>query len=299
LRSSYPQLSLVVERARRVERVIRDRRAVRRIERMLVGKPAVRRDVLHPPRLQVDDDDVALVHHGRLDSRIDRQRDLAAVRGDVVMLRRRIPWLQRDAGAQQQVLAAAGGDVAREQMRLAAIRQPVVPEAIFASLRQVCRDLGFLLLRDAPGLRGFGAQLRPHPRDEGDPLAVGKPFDCRSARCDVREARRFAAVGCYEIDLRLGVVLALGGERNPRSVGRPARIAVLVTGGETARLPRRSAVAVAGREQPQLRAAEIAVERERRHRRARKAPVRRERRRADPLQCPQRIDVERRFAAGG
>ena len=54
-----------------------------------------------------------------------------------------------------------------------------------------------------------------------------------------REPPRLAAVRRDHVDLRLVVVLALGGERDPLAVGRPLRIAVLVAGREAARLDAR------------------------------------------------------------
>ena len=293
-----PQLALVVERARRVVSVIRDRFAVRRVERMLVGQSAARREVPQPPRLDVDDDDVARIHQRRLRGRIDRQRELAPVGRDVVVLGRRIPWLQRDARASQQVLATSGRDVAREDMRLATVGQPVVPEPVFAALGQVSLDLRLLFLRDALRLRSLVGKIRPHPGHERDALAVGEPLERGDAGREVREPNRFAAVGRDQIDLRLGIVAALRGERDLRSVGRPARVAVLVAPRQAARLRRRGAArSVAGGEQPQLRASHVALERERRDRRACEPSVGRDRRRADAPNRPERVDVERRFAA--
>ena len=113
----------------------------------------------------------------RLGRGIDRQRNLAAVRRDVVMLGGRVPGLQRDAGSGQQIRATAGGDVAGEDVRLAPVGQPVIPEAVFAALGDVRLDLRVPLLLVALRLRRFARQVGPHPRHERDSLAVGKPFD--------------------------------------------------------------------------------------------------------------------------
>ena len=81
-------------------------------------------------------------------------RELAAVRADVVMLGGRIPGLQRETGAGEQVARVPGGDVGGEDMRLAAVGQPVIPEAELVALGDMRLDLGLLAL--------FAA-LRPAP----------------------------------------------------------------------------------------------------------------------------------------
>ena len=80
----------------------------------------------------------------------------------------------------------------------------------------------------------------PSANHLSDAQPVGEP----------RQPRRLAAVGRDQVDLRLLVVLALRGERDPAAVGRPLRIAVLVAGGE----PPRAFAAAAPRESASERA---------------------------------------------
>jgi len=56
-------------------------------------------------------------------------------------------------------------------------------------------DLVFLALLVPARLRRFAAQVRPHPGNESDALAVGKPLDRRGAGGKLRQPPRFAAVG--------------------------------------------------------------------------------------------------------
>ena len=151
-------------------------------------------------------------------------------------LGRRFPRRQREAGARQRVAAAAGRHVAHEDVRLAAVGEPMVPEAELRALRDVRLDLRVLALLLALRLLGVGGEIRPHPRDERDPLAVREPFDRGAARRERREAARLAAVRRDQIDLRLVVVLALRGERDQVSGRRPLGIAVLLARGQAARL---------------------------------------------------------------
>ena len=80
--------------------------------------------------------------------------------------------------------------------------------------------LASLLLLPAFRLLRVGGEIRPDPGHEGDPLAVGEPFDRRASGGKRREPPRLAAVRRDQVDLRLVVVLALRGERD-RSL-RPA-----------------------------------------------------------------------------
>ena len=60
------------------------------------------------------------------------------------MLGGRDPTAAARGPARQQVVAAPRRDVACEDMRLAAVGQPVIPEAVFAALGQVRLDLRVL-----------------------------------------------------------------------------------------------------------------------------------------------------------
>ena len=88
-----------------------------------------------------DDGDVGAIHHSRLFAQIDGHRELLAVGAQIVVLCRRIPGLQRDTRALQQILASPRCDVAHEDVRLAAVGQPVIPEPEFGTLGDVRLDL--------------------------------------------------------------------------------------------------------------------------------------------------------------
>ena len=145
-------------------------------------------------RREIDGDDVALAHHPRLGAEVDGQRELAAVGRDVEVLGFRLPRRQREAGSGERVAAAAGGDVADVDVRLAAVGEPMVPEAEFRALGDVRLDLRVLPLLLALRLLRVGGEIRPHPGHERDPLAVGEPFDRRTAGGERRQPPRFAAV---------------------------------------------------------------------------------------------------------
>ena len=191
-----------------------ERVTVGRVARRARPIPVFGRQDALAPRREVDRDDVAPAHHPRLGSEVDVKRDLAAVGRDVEVVGCRFPRRQREAGSGERVAAAARGDVADEHVRLAAVGEPMVPEAEFRALGDVRLDLGVLALLLALRLLGVGREIRPHPGDERDPLAVGKPLDRRAAGGERRQPPRFAAVGRDQVDLRLVVVLALRGERD-------------------------------------------------------------------------------------
>ena len=156
-------------------------------------------------------------------------------------------------------------------VRLAAIGEPMVPETELRALGDVRLDLGVLALLLSFRLLRVGPEIGPHPADERNPPAVGKPLDRGTAGGKRGQPARLAAVGRDQIDLRLLVVLALRGERDRVAGGRPSRIAVLVASGEPARL-RSGLPMAAGRKQPQFRAAVVLRHVEARHRRAGRAP---------------------------
>src|SRR5262245_21732064 len=101
---------------------------------------------------------------------------------------------------------------------------------------------------EAFGLRVVPLGVRPDPRYEGNALRVRKPLDAGDTGRQFRDAARFTAVGRNQVELRLLVLVPLGHEGDRAAVGRPARFAVLFTGGgERARL------AAESRKQPQAR----------------------------------------------
>src|ERR1044072_2853691 len=79
-----PQMTLIVEGARRVVSVPREMASVGGIARMLVGEASCRGQVLHLLPAAIYDGDVAAIHHPGLGVRVDRQRNLAAIGRDVV-----------------------------------------------------------------------------------------------------------------------------------------------------------------------------------------------------------------------
>ncbi len=186
-------------------------------------------------------------------------------------------------------------------MRLAAIGQPVIPEAEFLPLSDVRFHFRVLALLPALRLKRIGREVGPHPRHEGDPLAVGEPFRRGASGGEPGEPLRFAAVGRDQVELRFVVVLALRGERDPLAVGRPFRIAVLVAGGELARPAGNIAAGLAERrrEKPQRRAAVVLLHVVAGHGRAGESTRRRQRRRADAFDLPQRFERQRRLALRG
>ena len=152
-------------------------------------------------------------------------------------------------------------------------------------------DLGFLALLPAFGLLLVGLKIGPYPGDERDPLAVGEPAQAQRTARDRREPPRFAAVRCDQVDLRLLVVLALGCERDPSAIRRPARLAVLVAGGQPAR------PCAVGREKPELGAPLVLVHVIRSDRGTGGASIGRERRRADTFDRPQIFDTQGALAS--
>ena len=163
-----------------------------------------------------------LIHHARLGAEIRGQRELAAIRRDVEIVGLRLPRRQREAGSGERIATAAGRDVAYEHVRLATIGEPMVPEAEFRALGDVRLDLGVLALLLPFRLLRVGPEIGPHPADERDPPAVGKPLDRGTAGGECRQPARLAAVRRDQIDLRLVVVLALRGERDRVAGGRPS-----------------------------------------------------------------------------
>ena len=261
--------------------------AIGRIARVRVAEAALRGKRPMPPRRRCDDDDIGLVHHLRLGREVDGERHFAAVRRNIVERCRRLPWLQRERGAGEQVTRATGGDIRSEHMGLATVGEPVVPESVLAALREMSRDFDFLALLPALRLRLIGLQIRPDPRDEGDAPAIGKPAQARCTSRNRRQSARFASIRRDQVHLRLFVVLALRRESDPLAVGRPHRIAVLVATREAPRL------AAIGGKKPQLGTALVFFHVVRGDGGARRATIRRDRRRPDALDRPQIFDAQR------
>ena len=240
--------------------------AVRRIDRGRVVGAGRRGQHLLATRGQVDGHDVTLVHEIRLRGQVSRDRQLPTVGRNVEILCRRFPWQQREVESCQQVLAVSAAHIAGEHVRFPAVGQPVIPEArrcAFGHVRLHFRITPFL---QSFFLRSIRFQFRPDKGNECNPTTIGKPLDRGRARRDLGHALRLAAVGCDSVHLRLGVILALGRERDPAAIGRPARFAVLVPRGEPSR-PRDRCDSLAGdarlaearREQPQLRPAFVGI----------------------------------------
>src|SRR5262249_35060141 len=159
------------------------------------------------------------------------------------------------------------------------------------TFRQVRLDLRLLALLCPFRLLLVAGEVGPDPRNEGNALAVGKPAQSLGAGGDRRQPPRFAAVRSNHIHLRLLVVLALGGERDPFAIRRPAWLAVLVPGGQ----PLRSAAV--GGEQPELRQLAVLLHVVGGHRGAGKTAVGRQRGRTDALDRPEIFDTEWTFAS--
>src|SRR2546422_6655394 len=169
---------------------------------------------------------------------------------------------------------------------LPAVREPVVPEAVSGMLDAMRLDLVFLALLVPARLRRFAAQVRPHPGNESDALAVGKPLDCRGAGGKLRKPPRFAAVGIDQVDLRLLVLLALpfalGAECDSAALRRPHRLPVLFAAGREQPRP-----ACTGRQKPQARGALVLPHRVGRQRANRARPIRRQRNAGGAVDAPE------------
>ena len=100
-------------------------------------------------------------------------------------------------------------EVDHVQVRHAAHRQVVVPEAVLRLAGGVAGFLALLEFLVALGLRLGALQLGPDPGDEGEAPAVGEPAEGVDAGGDVADARRLAAVGRDHVELRLFVLAAL------------------------------------------------------------------------------------------
>ena len=244
----------VDEAAFEVLRDERDPAAIGRIARRLVVERRARGERAEAAAAKVERDDLVFVVEALVLGRIVGERDLAAVGSDVVMMCGRIGARHLIARAGEKVLHASRIHVDGEESRHAPIREPAVPPAV----RRVLDDVGLHLVI-LPGAvafreRGEGLFLRPHPREECDAARIGKPFRAEGAGGERGEPPRLAAIGRDEIDLRLLVGFlradrrALGDERDRASVGRPARLCVLL-----ARRREAARLAAERRIQPQAR----------------------------------------------
>src|SRR5712692_8130122 len=117
----------------------------------------------------------------------------------------------------------AGFDLYNKHVRHTAVGQPVVPIAEAGCFDDEGLYLRVVAVPQALRLLLFGRELRPHPGEERDALAVGKPLERRSARGNRCQPARLATGRRDQVDLRLLVTLALGEERDPVPIGRPRR----------------------------------------------------------------------------
>src|SRR5262249_13148329 len=82
---------------------------------------------------------------------------------------------------------------------------------------------------------------RGTPRMEKDTLAIGRPANRAKIIRMKREAARFAAIRCNDVDAATAVVVA--GESDSRTIGRKDRLRFVPTGSEAAQI---AAVAIGG-----------------------------------------------------
>ena len=197
-------------------------RAVGRVARVLVGHAAVGREVL-PPRGEVEDDEVGAVHHRRLGRGSNGERDLARRPGAMSYSSAvRVPRTQAQPGAGEHVAAAAARRRRRRTGAARGRRRASGPSS-GTRARSVTCALTLSSLRDfmrfacCASVRSSGHTQR----DERDALAVGEPLERRRAGGERGQPPRLAAVGRDQVDLRLGVVLALRGEGDVPAVRRP------------------------------------------------------------------------------
>src|SRR2546422_8654742 len=249
-----------------------------------------RREVAETPALEIELDDVELVVQLLFLCRIEAEGHEAAVGRDVVAVLIRIGAHQLVRRGLEQV-AAAAAQVRDKKVRHPAVREPVVPKAVSGMLDAMRLDLVFLALLVPARLRRFAAQVRPHPGNESDALAVGKPLYCRGAGGKLRQPPRFAAVGIDQVDLWLFVLLALplalGDERDSAALRRPHRLPVLFAAGREQ--PRPSCT---GRQEPQARGALVLPHRVGRQRANRARPIWRQRNAGRALDAPEIFDRE-------
>ncbi len=284
-------LAVIHVRAPQVGHQQRDRPAIWRIGRVRVAQRRPRRQHFRLAALEVDFDDLGGLVAPAVLVGVERERKVAPVGRQVEVRRARIKHGQFVARLCEQVVAFAAGHVNHMHARHPPVGQEMVPVLELGLFGDQRLDLVVLAIPVSLRLVFFAFQIRPHPGNEGDPPAVGKPFHGGGAGGQRGDAPRFAAVGRDHINLRLPVgVLAfatLGHERDERPVRRPLRLPVLLpAGGQFARL-----AAQVG-QQPELGAGLVFAHVESGQRDAGLRAIRRQRGRGWAFELPQVLDRE-------
>ena len=88
-------------------------------------------------------------------------------------------------GRGEQVAAFAARHINDVNVGNSTVTQPMVPVAKSGMLDDVHLDLIVLHLLQPLGLLFVGLEIRPHPRDKRNTLAVCKPLDPRHTRTDI------------------------------------------------------------------------------------------------------------------
>ena len=231
---------------------------------------------------------------------VEAEDDAAAVGRDVEAVGIGLGAAQFVVGAFEEVAHLAAVEVDDMQVRHAAHRQRMVPEAVEAFLGDVGRVLAILLGLVALNLRGLALERGIDPGHEGHAPAVREPLEGLDAEGHLRHAARLAAVGRDHVQLRglvlVALLVAARDEGHEVALRAPARLAVLLAGGG-----QRARIATQRGQQPQRGRALVLLHVEARHRHHGLGAVRRQAGRAQSRQRPQRIDVqalERRRRAG-
>ena len=102
-------------------------------------------------------------------------------------------------------------------------------DCIFGGIGAVFAGFGFF---EFFSLRGGALQLGPSPSDEGNALAIGKPFEVDHAGGNLACAFGFTTIWRNEVELGLvvllAILLALGHKCHPISLGRKLWATVFV-----------------------------------------------------------------------
>ncbi|MEO7853103.1 MAG: hypothetical protein ABIR94_12745 [Rubrivivax sp.] len=140
---------------------------------------------------------------------VDDEDHPVALWRDIEVLAPRFVARQFIRRAFEQVAHAARAGVHHQQVRHAVHRQVVVPAADHRLARGIARFLALAEGLVPTGLCLGAFEFGPHPRDEGDAPAVGKPGEFADTGCHRADAPRFAAIGCDQVQLRFVVLFAL------------------------------------------------------------------------------------------
>ena len=122
----------------------------------------------------------------------------------------RLPRLQRETRTLHGIDDTSTSHIDDHDMRDASVGKPVIPEPVLGAIRHVRLDLRVLAFLASLGLSLLAREIGPHPRDERDTLAVGKPAQSRDAVRERGQPLRLAPIRRDEVDLRFRIVLALG-----------------------------------------------------------------------------------------